>query len=49
MTTVIKLGDKFVAITKGAPDRVIGLTHNTDTVKLKALRVFSGASSDSPL
>ena len=46
MTTVIKLGDKFVAITKGAPDRVIGLTHNTDAVKLAALEANQEMASN---
>lgn len=37
MSTVIKYNGKFLAITKGAPDRVIGLTHNSAEVKEKAL------------
>ena len=46
MTTVIKNGEKYVAITKGAPDRVIGLTHNTDTVKLSALEANQEMASN---
>ena len=38
MTTVIKVKDKFVAITKGAPDKVIGLTINSQQEKDNALK-----------
>ena len=38
MTTVIKVEDKFVAITKGAPDKVIGLTINSQQEKNNALK-----------
>ena len=37
MTTVIKVKDKYVAITKGAPDRVINLSINDEVEKEKAL------------
>ncbi len=37
MTTVIKLDNKYVSITKGAPDRVINLSINSDEVKNNAL------------
>ena len=37
MTTVIKLGEKYVAITKGAPDRVINMSVNAQTEKDNAL------------
>ncbi len=37
MTTVIKEGNKYIAITKGAPDRVINLSVNSEDVKQKAL------------
>lgn len=38
MTTVIKVKDKFVAITKGAPDKVISLTINNQQEKDNALK-----------
>ena len=37
MTTVIKVDEKYVAITKGAPDRVINLSVNSDAEKEAAL------------
>lgn len=37
MTTVIKEGDKYIAITKGAPDKVISLSINDDFEKANAL------------
>ncbi|MBE6138005.1 MAG: calcium-translocating P-type ATPase, PMCA-type [Erysipelotrichaceae bacterium] len=37
MTTVIKDGKKYIAITKGAPDRVINLSVNGEDIKKKAL------------
>lgn len=37
MTTVIKVDNKYVAITKGAPDRVINLCTDNQTVKDNAL------------
>ena len=37
MTTVIKVNGKYVAITKGAPDRVINLSINNEVEKEKAL------------
>ena len=37
MTTVIKEGNKYIAITKGAPDRVINLSVNPEAEKEKAL------------
>ncbi len=37
MTTVIKVKDKYIAITKGAPDRVINLCIDNDIVKNDAL------------
>ena len=41
MTTVIKVNDKYVAITKGAPDRVINLSINNNEIKEKALNANS--------
>ncbi len=41
MTTVIKLNGKFVAITKGAPDRVVTLSVNGKDVQEKALQANS--------
>ena len=37
MTTVIKVDEKYIAITKGAPDKVINLTTNSELEKTKAL------------
>ena len=37
MTTVIKVDSKYVAITKGAPDRVINLSNDSEEEKNKAL------------
>ena len=37
MTTVINVDSKFIAITKGAPDRVINLCNNLEEEKNKAL------------
>ena len=39
MTTVIKENDKFIAITKGAPDKIIALSRNSSEIKEKALEV----------
>ena len=41
MTTVIKENDKYIAITKGAPDRVINLSVNNKEEVEKALRINS--------
>ena len=41
MTTVIKINDKFVAITKGAPDRVINMSVNKQIEKDNALTANS--------
>ena len=41
MTTVIKVNDKFVSITKGAPDRVINLSVNNQDVLDKANKANS--------
>ena len=41
MTTVIKVNEKYIAITKGAPDRVIYLSNNDQTVLEKALKANS--------
>ncbi len=38
MTTVIKVKDKYIAITKGAPDKVISLTINNKEEKDNALK-----------
>ena len=46
MTTVIKSGDKYVAITKGAPDRVIGLTVNSQEEKENALNANAQMAND---
>ena len=37
MTTVIKDGNKYIAITKGAPDKVISISTNSEEDKEKAL------------
>ena len=37
MTTVIKVNDKYIAITKGAPDKVINLSINEAKIKENAL------------
>ena len=41
MTTVIKVNEKYIAITKGAPDRVISLSRNKNDIKEKALNANS--------
>ena len=41
MTTVIKVNDKFVSITKGAPDRVINLSINNKDILDKANKANS--------
>ena len=41
MTTVVKEGNKYIAITKGAPDRVINLSINSEEEKNKALEANS--------
>ena len=41
MTTVIKVNEKYIAITKGAPDRVISLSTNKNDIKEKALNANS--------
>ena len=41
MTTVIKENDKYIAITKGAPDKVINLSVNNKEEVEKALRINS--------
>ena len=46
MTTVIKVDDKYVAITKGAPDRVIGLTVNSQEEKENALNANAQMAND---
>ncbi len=46
MTTVIKVDDKYVAITKGAPDRVIGLTVNSQEEKERALNANAQMAND---
>ncbi len=37
MTTVIKVDEKYIAITKGAPDKVINLSNDSEEEKAKAL------------
>lgn len=37
MTTVIKTADKYIAITKGAPDKIISLVNNSEKEKQAAL------------
>ena len=37
MTTVIKVNEKYIAITKGAPDKVINISVNSEDEKEKAL------------
>ena len=46
MTTVIKDGDKYISITKGAPDRVINLSINADEVKQNALNANSDMATN---
>ncbi len=46
MTTVIKVDNKYIAITKGAPDKVISLTINSKEEKEKALRANTNMSND---
>lgn len=37
MTTVIEFNNKYIAITKGAPDRIIAIANNSNETKEKAL------------
>ena len=46
MTTVIKDGDKYISITKGAPDRVINLSINADEYKQNALNANSDMATN---
>ena len=46
MTTVIKVDDKYIAITKGAPDKVVGLTTNNKEFKAKALEANTQMAND---
>lgn len=46
MTTVIKVKDKYIAITKGAPDKVIGLTINNEKEKENALKANTQMAND---
>lgn len=46
MTTVIKENNKYIAITKGAPDRVISLSNNDDSIKNNALNANSEMASN---
>ncbi len=46
MTTVIKVKDKYIAITKGAPDKVISLTINNKEEKDKALNANTQMAND---
>ena len=46
MTTVIKVNDKYVSITKGAPDRVINLSVNSETEKDNALKANTQMAND---
>ena len=46
MTTVIKEGNKYISITKGAPDRVINLSVNADEFKEKALNANSDMATN---
>lgn len=46
MTTVIKKDDKYLAITKGAPDKVINISCNNTEEKIKALSYNSEMAND---
>ena len=46
MTTVIKVDNKYIAITKGAPDKVISLTINSKEEKEKALEANTNMAND---
>ena len=46
MTTVIKVDNKYIAITKGAPDKVISLTINSKEEKEKALKANTNMAND---
>lgn len=46
MTTVIKVENKYIAITKGAPDKVINLTINSEEEKQKALNANTQMAND---
>ena len=46
MTTVIQADNKYIAITKGAPDKVINLTNNINEEKEKALNANTQMAND---
>ncbi len=46
MTTVIKVDEKYIAITKGAPDKVINLTTNNEAEKENALNANTEMAND---
>ena len=46
MTTVIKEGGKYISITKGAPDKVIGLSVNDENEKARALNANTQMAND---